>query len=168
MQLQFLSQSIIPLFSSLPLFPPSPPLTLSLSTCCREMIKEYMKRMELQKELEEATIRVAKKGEPMDPEMLNPARKRPPVELSDEEKEQKILLVKRWTRYNMEEHKAQLQQLQGMMDSRRRALRELKKVSLPLYQQALDLRTNLFPFEWTGPPATPPLPGYDPPPNLHE
>lgn len=50
-----------------------------------------------------------------------------------------------------------------MIKSRTRALDELRKVSLSLYQQALDLRTDLFPFNRTGPTTTPPLPGYIPP-----
>ena len=40
-------------------------------------MKDKMKRLELEKQLEEAVLRVAKQGEPMDPEMLNPLRKRP-------------------------------------------------------------------------------------------
>ncbi len=43
----------------------------------REAIKDKMKRLELEKQLEDAVLRVAKQGEPMDPEMLNPLRKRP-------------------------------------------------------------------------------------------
>ena len=43
----------------------------------REEMKDRMKRLELEKQLEEAVLKVAKQGEPMDPEMLNPARKRP-------------------------------------------------------------------------------------------
>ena len=39
-------------------------------------MRDRMKRLELEKQLEEAVLRVAKKGEPMDPEMLNPIRKR--------------------------------------------------------------------------------------------
>ena len=40
-------------------------------------MKEQMKRLELEKQAQEAVMKVAKQGEPLDPEMLNPARKRP-------------------------------------------------------------------------------------------
>ena len=43
----------------------------------REEMRDRMKRLELEQRLEEAVLRIAKQGEPMDPEMLNPARKRP-------------------------------------------------------------------------------------------
>lgn len=129
----------------------------------RDMMKDYMKRMELERQLKEATLKVARKGEPMDPEMLNPARKRQQAQLSEEEKERRLLLAKQWTRHKMAEHKTDLITLQGIMNSRAKALRELRKVSFSLYVQALDLRTNLFPFERVGPTATPPVPGYAPP-----
>ena len=88
-----------------------------------------MKRLELEKQLEEAVFKVAKQGEPMDPEMLNPARKRPlpkvhwnesfncvyewpyvynvcihPLQLTEDEREQEFLLVKEWSRYTMKKH----------------------------------------------------------------
>ena len=47
------------------------------------------------------------------------------------------------------------------MNSRKKAL--LKKVSVPLYEQALELRTDLFPFEQVGPTDTPSVPDYAPP-----
>ena len=63
----------------------------------------------------------------------------------------------------MAKHNEQLQHLQVLMNCRVRALRELRKVSTELYCQALNLQTNLFPFERIGPTETPPLQGYQPP-----
>lgn len=45
-------------------------------------MKEYLKALELRKQAEEAIMKVAKRGEPLDPEMLNPARKRDPYQVS--------------------------------------------------------------------------------------
>ena len=49
----------------------------------------------------------------LDPEMLNPARKRQPVQLTEEQKEQRVLLTKQWTRYRAAEHKKDLIITQG-------------------------------------------------------
>lgn len=129
----------------------------------REMMKEYLKQLELKQVMEEASLRAAKHGEPLDPEMLNPARKRAPVSISSEERERRFLVVKEYSRYCMEKHKKDLALLQGMLQARRNALLELKKVSFPLYQQALELSHDLLPFTHTGPPTTPPILDYHPP-----
>ena len=129
----------------------------------REVMKEYLRQMELKQVTEEAALRAARHGEPLDPEMLNPARKRPRAEISLEEQERRILLVKEYSRHCMERHKKELGLLQGMMAARRRALLELRKISLPLYCQALELTQDLFPFSHSGPTTTPPIPGYIPP-----
>ena len=50
-------------------------------------MKELMKKAEVQRQLQEAVLRIAKKGEPLDPEMLNPARKRPSIEVRERERE---------------------------------------------------------------------------------
>ena len=129
----------------------------------REMMRDHFKKMEMEKLKLAAALKAAKKGEPLDPEMLNPARKREKATISVEEREQRFLLVKEWSRYKMEQHKQELQHLQNMMKSRYRALSELKKVSLPLYNQALELNPDLFPYECPVVTYTPPLPTYTPP-----
>ena len=129
----------------------------------REMMKEYMKKMEMEKLTQQIAMKAAKRGEPLDPEMLNPAKKRPPPSVSEEERERRFLLVKEWTRDHMERHKQDLQFLQGVVRSREKALRELWKVSPQLYLQALELNPKLFPFDRQGPTATLPIPSYEPP-----
>ena len=129
----------------------------------REVMKEYLKQLELKQVTEEAALRAARHGEPLDPEVLNPARKRASVEVSPGEQDLRYLLVKEYSRYRMERHKKDLGLLQGMMAARRRALRELRKISLPLYCHALELSQDLFPFSHSGPTTTPPIPGYIPP-----
>ena len=129
----------------------------------RELIKEQLRQLEIKQLMEEASLRAAKHGEPLDPEMLNPARKRGPASISPEEQERRFLLVKEYSRHCMAEHKEALSLLQGMVAARQKALRELKKVSFPLYQQSLESCQDLFPFTHSGPTTTPPIPGYHPP-----
>ena len=132
-------------------------------TAQRDATKEQLKQLELQQVMEEASLRAAKHGDPLDPEMLNPARKRGPASVSPEEHERRFLLVKEYSRHCMTEHKKALSLLHGMVEARRKALRELRKVSFPLYQQSLELAPDLFPFTHSGLTTTPPIPGYQPP-----
>ena len=126
-------------------------------------MKEYAKRMEIQKLMLAATLKAVKKGEPLDPEMLNPARKRIPPAHSREEVEQRSLLAKEWSRFCMERHKQELALLQGMLQSRDRAMAELRRASAYLYCRALQLNPDLFPLECQAPTVTPPNPSYVPP-----
>ena len=129
----------------------------------REMMRDHFKKLEMEKLLLEAAVKAAKKGEALDPEMLNPARKRQRVAIPEEEKERRFLLVKEWSRYRMEQHKQELQRLHSLKKSREKALRELKKVSLLLYSQALELNPVLFPYKYQPLTYTPPFPSYTPP-----
>lgn len=126
-------------------------------------MREFAKRMEMQKIMLSATLKAVKKGDPFDPEMLNPARKRPSPTISKEEKDRRFLLAKDWSRWKMEQHKEQLALLRGMMQSRDKALKELKRVSSTLYLRALETNTDLFPLDCQGPTATPPKFSYIPP-----
>lgn len=40
-------------------------------------MKEYRKQLEVREVLDQVVLQAARRGEPMDPEMYNPARKRP-------------------------------------------------------------------------------------------
>ena len=59
------------------------PLLLSRTLCYerRELMKIKFKEEEIRKRLEQTMFKVARRGEPLDPEMLNPRRKRSPVEV---------------------------------------------------------------------------------------
>ena len=131
----------------------------------REEMKEQLRQQELKYVAEEAAMRAARHGEPLDAEMLNPARRRAAAaaEISPGESERRFLLAKEYTRYRMERHKKELSVLQGMVVARQKALTELKKISFSLYLQSLELSQDLFPFTHAGPTATPPIPGYTPP-----
>lgn len=58
------------------------PLIFPFTLEHREATRDLMKRNQIQKLSEEAILGVAKKGEPLDPELLNPARKRPPTQVT--------------------------------------------------------------------------------------
>lgn len=129
----------------------------------KEMLKDYVKKLEMEQLKQSAALKAASRGEPLDPEMLNPARQREHHPVPQEEAERRYLLVKEWSRYRMAKHIEELKFIQGAVQSREKALRELRKISFPLYQQALELNPKLFPFERQGPTHTPLLPGYEPP-----
>lgn len=129
----------------------------------KKFMKDFVKKMEMKKLMLSAILKAAKMGEPFDPEMLNPARKRPAVPVSHEEGERRYLLVKEWSRYRMQQHKEELSILHSMVASRNRALKELNKVSPSLVSKALELNPKLFPLECIGPMATPPIAEYTPP-----
>ena len=129
----------------------------------RIALKEERMQEELRQVMEVAALRAAEHGEPLDPEMLNPSRRRLPAPVSREERERRFLLVKEYSRFCMQRHKEELGLLQAMVRSRERALLELKQVSVSLYKQTMKLNRDLFPFECTGPTATPPIPQYQPP-----
>ena len=126
-------------------------------------IKDFINKREMQKLLLSATLKAASKGDPFDPEMLNPARKRKPTVHTKEEKERRILLSKKWHKNCMKNHIQELQFLQGVVRTRKKALSELRKTSHYLYNRALELQPDLFPLECNGPTVTPPIPGYVPP-----
>ncbi len=125
--------------------------------------KDFAMRLEVERLLMKACVRTSKFGEPLDPEMLNPARERDPSSISPDEEERRILLVKQWQKASSEKHKEEHKFLQETMKARKKALLELRKVSLPLFKKALELQPNLFPLDCRGPTETPPIPGYIPP-----
>lgn len=103
---------------------------------------------------------------PIDPEsllnatLLEASRQRHPVELSPEEKERRTLLLKEWSRHKMQQHKEDLQRVQELERCREEALKELKKSSLHLYEQAIQVDGDLFPLQFKGPNETPPIADY--------
>lgn len=125
--------------------------------------KDFVQKREVERLLKIACLNATKYGEPLDPEMLNPTRVRSPPNLSEEEKERRVLLIKEWQKTCMKKHMEEHQFLQEVMKTRKKALSELKKVSETLYSKALDLNPNLFPLDCRGPTETPPIPGYRPP-----
>lgn len=101
--------------------------------------------------------------EEIDPELLRPERQRKRAEVNENEAERRLLLAKDWSRYQMERHKEDYRNLTRLVACRRRALVELRKASETLYEKAVAVDKNLFPFERHGPTFTPQIPNYDAP-----
>ena len=97
------------------------------------------------------------------PTLLEAARQRTASQISSVEQEKRTLLLKEWSRFKMQQHKEELQRLQEMIRCREVALKELKKTSLYLYQEAIKVDKSLFPFEFMGPTETPSIPDYSAP-----
>ncbi|NXF03923.1 RM40 protein, partial [Smithornis capensis] len=84
-------------------------------------------------------------------------------EISPEETERRVLLLKKWCLFKQKQDEAEKKAIQTLVESQQEALKELRLESEELYQAAILRDEGLFPFERDGPSYTPPLPGYDPP-----
>ncbi|KAM4649284.1 large ribosomal subunit protein mL40 [Amazona ochrocephala] len=84
-------------------------------------------------------------------------------DLSPEETERRVLLLKKWCLFKQKQDNAEKKAIQSMVEAQQEALKELRLESEELYQAAIRRDERLFPFERDGPSYTPPLPGYDPP-----
>lgn len=90
-------------------------------------------------------------------------RQRLQEEHSSEESEQRALLLKRWALYKKQEHEAERDAIQAMLEAQQEALQELKLESPELYAEAVKRDCSLFPFEKEGPHHTPPISNYQAP-----
>ena len=129
----------------------------------RSQVAEYKKQ--LQDEAKKIyCMKIALKGEPLDPEALNPKRKRPPKEYTPEEIDQQITLRKTWSALKGKQCAATYRELNALAKSRMRAMRELKKASPFHYEAALRAEPEAcLPIEIEPIPTYPPREGYDPP-----
>ncbi|XP_030089442.2 39S ribosomal protein L40, mitochondrial [Serinus canaria] len=91
------------------------------------------------------------------------SRERSLPDLSPEESERRVLLLKKWCVFKQKQDEAEKKAIKALVESQQEALRELQLESEELYQAAILRDEGLFPFEREGPTYTPPLPGYDPP-----
>lgn len=127
------------------------------------------KKLQKQKEKQESRQRKQVITPPVDPDSIpdpswfNSVRQRSCRPLTIDEVERNELLQKEWTRYLMRKHIDDLRVLRDKVKSRNDALRELKKESDLLYQEALKVDKSIFPLILSGPMDTPPLDGYEPP-----
>ncbi|XP_067083968.1 39S ribosomal protein L40, mitochondrial [Osmerus mordax] len=94
---------------------------------------------------------------------LDEARSRAPTQLSFEDSERRALLLKDWSRYKLEQHRAEMEAVGQALEAQAEALKELRLVSEDLYQAALKPDPLLFPFSQQGPCFTPPKPQYEAP-----
>ncbi|XP_069320089.1 large ribosomal subunit protein mL40-like [Eulemur rufifrons] len=94
---------------------------------------------------------------------LIPMRQRTEVELSFEESERRVLLLKRWSLYKQREHEMEKDAIRTMLEAQQEALQELQLESPELHTEAIKQDPGLFPFEKKGPDYTPLLYLYQPP-----
>lgn len=133
------------------------------------MLKENRKRKRLEKEIK----KLEKFGRRLKPiEELEPdrsiskelaLRKRKVENYTKEENDEAFVLKKEWAKYIYLQHQNQMQQIERALKSQEKALKELKKDNLDLYNKAIQLDSQLLPFVREGPVHTPPTKKYDPP-----
>ena len=107
-------------------------------------------------------MQIAFKGDALDPEALNPERKRPPTEYTQEELDRQAVLLKEWSTLKHKQAAKMYRELTALKNSRIRAMIELKKESPFHYYQALKEELQL-PIEIAPIPEFPPIEGYEPP-----
>nr|XP_026494389.1 39S ribosomal protein L40, mitochondrial [Vanessa tameamea] len=90
-------------------------------------------------------------------------RKRPSVNISEEEQEARALLLKDWTRYKKQEYISNVNQIDRIMAAQRRALDMLYEESEELYNEAIMPDLQLIPYTVSGTYATPPIKNYNSP-----
>ncbi|XP_055381067.1 39S ribosomal protein L40, mitochondrial [Condylostylus longicornis] len=83
--------------------------------------------------------------------------------ITEEEKDRRILLEKKWARYKLETRVSDFKFIDSLHEMQEFALEELRKESEELYQEAIKPDLSLVPFSFTGPVATPPIDNYDSP-----
>ncbi|KAG9487498.1 large ribosomal subunit protein mL40 [Eleutherodactylus coqui] len=124
----------------------------------RDRLKKKIKRME----------RIAPELIPIEDftpsaKFLEESRVRKPPQLSEEERERRALLFKKWARIKQQEHDAEQSRIVCLLESQRKALGELRLESEELYDSAIRCDTNLLPLESPGPCNTPPISQYNAP-----
>eukprot|EP00800_Vazella_pourtalesii_P003136 TRINITY_DN13157_c0_g1_i1.p1 TRINITY_DN13157_c0_g1~~TRINITY_DN13157_c0_g1_i1.p1 ORF type:complete len:196 (+),score=57.98 TRINITY_DN13157_c0_g1_i1:28-615(+) len=135
----------------------------SLRLLKRSQIAEYKKQ--LQDEAKKVhCMKVALRGEALEVEALNPARKRPPREYTPEEIDQQITIAKAYSSFKNRQSAQAYSQLNALVKSRMKAMRRLKKLSPFLYEAALngDPEASL-PLEVAPKAQFPPEEGYQAP-----
>lgn len=95
--------------------------------------------------------------------IISSARKRAPIQVSEEQKEYRALLHKDWARYQRQE-KLELHKLcRNILQSQNKALAELRLESEELYQAAIQPDETMLPITVKGPVNTPPIKNYESP-----
>lgn len=94
---------------------------------------------------------------------MDETRTRSAPVISFEESERRALLLKEWSRYKQEQHKAEKNAIESALKAQREALEELRRSSQELYLAAIKPDVSLFPFTHKGPAYTPPKPKYEAP-----
>lgn len=90
-------------------------------------------------------------------------RKRPQITITEEIEGERSALLKEWSKYKYQQHLAEIKMIENIINSRDRALEELRQESEDLWLEAIQLDQMLLPFRAKGPVVTLPIKNYDPP-----
>jgi len=82
------------------------------------------------------------------------------LEVSLEEQETRILHMKDWARHTYIRNHNEIWKQDKILSTQQRALDELKKESLSLYENAIQFDPSIIPITFSGPVATPPIKDY--------
>jgi len=82
---------------------------------------------------------------------------------AEQESDDAFFLRREWTNYINQQHNAQMEQIRLALRSQDKALKELKKDNVDLYNKAVQLDAKLIPFVREGPVFTPANKNYEPP-----
>ena len=82
------------------------------------------------------------------------------IEVTPELEETRILHMKDWTRYLHTRNHNEILEQDRILINQQKALDELKKESVALYDAAIQFDPDLVPFSFKGPVATPPIKDY--------
>lgn len=91
------------------------------------------------------------------------ARKRPSIQVSDEQKEYRAILQKDWARYQRQQNLELHRICRNIFASQSKALEELRLESEELYQAAIQPDETMLPITIKGPVNTPPIKNYESP-----
>jgi len=92
-----------------------------------------------------------------------PDRARKLADITEEEREERALLLKQWNRYTMKKRKEEEDKIKIMMEKQTIALQELRAVSEELYLQAMQPDYLSLGYKCRGPVQSMPLQEYLPP-----
>jgi len=130
-------------------------------------MREERKKRKMEKQIRKLEA-VGQKLKPIDelevpPKLLKEksmrARKQP--ELPEEQVDNRVAILKEWTRYKHYQNLQELQMIDRFTSAQAKALDELKLISEELYQEALQADPLLLPYKAIGPSHTPPIENYD-------
>ncbi|CAO4368353.1 unnamed protein product [Caenorhabditis nigoni] len=128
--------------------------------------REARRRKRLEKEIRQMQ-KHSKKPKPVDELTLDvksakniEERRRPPTELSLEQIDERAVALKDYSRSRQALQREDDAWIRGAIESQRKALSELKKLSPTLYTAAVQPAPNDLPLTIQGPSLTPPIKNY--------
>ncbi|CAI2349087.1 unnamed protein product [Caenorhabditis sp. 36 PRJEB53466] len=131
--------------------------------------RETRRRKRLEKEIRQMQ-KHSKKPKPVDELTLDVKsakniheRRRPPVEIGVELIDERAIALKEYTRSRDALQRQDDAWIRAVIDSQRKALAELKKLSPELYEAAVQPAHGDLPLVYQGPSLTPPIKNYEAP-----